>query len=127
MSTHVDTADEVQSIPDRGPARHDRAIQPPIDAFVTRNENDFEMRVERNTVVGGMCQQCAAGRQAVVHVVQGRERVGHVLERIDRECDVELARCMKVLTSGADQSEIKSPLPTEFQDGCLHIGEIIEF
>ena len=65
--------------------------------------------------------------EAFIHVVDGQQRVAHVLERVDRERDIESPGQIKLLAGRANELQFDPFASTKFEDPFLQIGEEIEF
>jgi hypothetical protein len=70
--------------------------------------------------------QDPAGLEAVVHIVDGPQRLAHVLQRVDREGYVEPAREIKLFAFRTNEFQFDRIALTEFKDADLQVGEEVE-
>src|ERR1700732_1174303 len=98
MPPHVDITHEVELIPDLGISADLRSIQPFVDRLGAGDEEDVEMSIERVCLIRAMDESNPARPEAVIHIVDGQERLAHVLKRVDCEGHIELAREIKLFT-----------------------------
>jgi len=85
------------------------------------------MSIEWDGIIRAMGEHDPAGPETVVHIVNGRQRVAHVLERVDRERHIEPPRQVKLFARGADELKFDRIASTEFEDAPLQIDKEIEF
>src|SRR3984893_724107 len=107
MPPHVDIAHEVKLIPDFGVSADLRSIQPFVDRRGAGEEEEVEMGIERDGVVRAMDERDPAGLEAVVHIVDGQQRLAHVLQRVDCEGYIEAARELKLFAFCQKEVEFK--------------------
>src|SRR6202048_1564651 len=119
MPPHVDIAHKVKLIPDFGVSADLRSIQPFVDWLGASDEEDVEMSIEWDGIIRAMGEHDPAGPETVVHIVNGRQRVAHVLERVDRERHIEPPRQVKLFARGADELKFDRIASTEFEDAPL--------
>src|ERR1700730_2028121 len=127
MTMQIDVADEIQLLPDLGISTDLRSVQPFIDLFQPRDEQDVEVRVERNGVIGAMYESYPAGPETVVHIFDSQQRVAHVLQRVDREHDIERGRHIEFFSFRAKNTERNGIAVAIVKDLPLHIAKKVEF
>jgi len=88
-------------------------------ATYSKDEQQVEVDLERDGVVRAMDQSDPAGLEAIIHVVDGPQRITHVLERIDRERHVELSAQIELLARGTDELQLDAFPLTEFEHPSL--------
>src|ERR1700737_3888432 len=126
MPPHVDIAHEVKLIPDFGVSADLRSIQPFVDRLGAGEEEEVEMGIERDGVVRAMDERDPAGLEAVVHIVDGQQRLAHWLQGGDCEGYIEPAREIKLFAFRTNEFQFDRIASTEFKDADLQVGEEVE-
>src|SRR5262249_10173004 len=127
VATQVNVANEVELVPNLGISADLRSIKPLVDALGARHEQQVEVDLEWYRIIRTMDESDPARLEAVIHVVDGPQRITHVFERVDRERHIELFGQVELLARGTDELQLDPFRLTELEYPSLQFTKEVEF